>query len=136
MIDDWTQLYPKHLTDNRKPINNNNIQQLFKDERGLQFLIPIFRLCTRVLWNHTSIPLLQTSMEYNDELNSFLDISHAEIEATNFQQKNEALIAVEFVKIFKEDLKNILKNALTQFQSLKLIMKIQGILTTYKHNNN
>jgi hypothetical protein len=70
--------------------------------------------------NHTSIPLLQTSMEYNDELNGFLDISHGEIEATNFKQKNEVLIAVEFVKIFKEDLKNILNNALTQFQSLKI----------------
>jgi hypothetical protein len=55
MIDDCTQLYAKHLTDNHKPINNN-IQQLFKDERGLQFLIPIFKLCTQDLMNHTSIP--------------------------------------------------------------------------------
>jgi hypothetical protein len=48
MIDDWTQLYANHLTDNHKPINNNNIQQLFKDERGPQFLIPIFNYALKI----------------------------------------------------------------------------------------
>jgi hypothetical protein len=42
MIDDCFQLYAKYLIDNHKPITNNNIQQLFKDEKGLQFLIPMF----------------------------------------------------------------------------------------------
>jgi hypothetical protein len=70
--------------------------------------------------NHTSFPQLTTSLEYNDELNGFLDISHAEIEATDTQQKQEILIAAEFVKIFKEDLKNTLNNALTKFQFLKI----------------
>jgi hypothetical protein len=56
---------------------------------------------TQDLVNHNSIFQQNTKVD----LNSFLDISQVENEATDSQQKNEILIAVEFVRIFKEDLK-------------------------------